>query len=96
MSGAVKLQFNRDRFLTFILYGIVCEIVAIILGYIYLPVISLLALGVCFTRYRGLMVRDSSKNLLAAFVMGVVLAAIVVYFALSLGLVHRTPLAIDF
>jgi len=84
LSGTV--QFNRDRFLTFIVYGVVCDTIAIILGYIYLPVISLLALGVCFTRYRGLMFRDSSKNILIAFVIGVLLATIVVYFASSLGL----------
>ena len=55
------------------LYGTACEIAAIILGYVYLPVISLLALGVCFTRYRGSMIKDSSKNVLTAFVLGVVL-----------------------
>ena len=96
MSGAVKLQFNRNRFLTFIVYGIVGEIVAIILGYDYLLVISLLALGVCFTRYRGSMISDSSKNVLTAFVTGVVLGAIVVYFVSSFGLVLRMLLVIDF
>jgi len=96
LSGTVRLQFNRDRFLTFIVYGIVGEVLAIIFGYVYLPFISLLAPGVCFTRYRGSMIRDSSKNVLIAFVMGVLLGAIVVYFALSLGLVPRALIIVDF
>ena len=87
MSGTIKFQFNRNRFLKFIVYGVACEIIAIILGYVYLPVVSLLALGVCLTRYRGAMIRESSKNVLTAFVLGVVLGTIVVYAAASAGLI---------
>ena len=87
MSAADKTKFNRNRFLTFILFGIVCEIVAMLLGYVSLPVISLLGLGIGLSRYRGSMIRESSKNVLTAFVLGVILGTVVVYLASSAGLV---------